>query len=196
MIIFFEGVDGSGKTTLMNKVYTRLQTRQRLFGLTPVLNAQTSVPTHPSAPDRSTEETLLEMLSVMASIPDVVYLHDRGPLSDIIYRTFDEHKPILDFFQLWYFTLSNMFGVMTVHCDTADSSKFMIARGEDNLVALSHHKSLRYLFDQFASVLPQVTTYDFVNDDENELINTILAELEKSKRRLAKRVEEQRNEIN
>jgi len=99
VIIYLEGPDASGKSTLRDRLAKELVNQLetiRALGITEIVkNGEDLIPTRPTNPKRLTFEPLLRKLCEMASDLHVLYLCDRGPISDVIYRTFDKHQPIM-----------------------------------------------------------------------------------------------------
>ena len=150
MIIYIEGVDGSGKTTLARALAKRLETLSKLNGIKVEPDGETMISTKPWQEDRITADALVDNLLKMSKDTTTVYIVDRGPLSDIIYRTFDDGKysPVLNLEQFLYVWLANSRGFIVVHCDSALSEELMHERGDDNEVSIKEHRKLRYLFQQ------------------------------------------------
>lgn len=177
MIIYIEGVDGSGKSTLKDRLVKRLEQVKNIHGVTIFPEGETLIPTRPQAPNRITKVALARQLLKMASDPDVVYILDRGPLSDIIYRGFDDYEPVLtlDMFSLLWnnFPMSVM-----VHCTNKNAEEYMLSRGEDNPTSLNHHKALTHFYNQILPLFNAIK-YDFTEETDDKLttINTILARL-------------------
>lgn len=176
MIIYIEGVDGSGKTTLINILTERIKQLEDLKKVKLVEHAEELIPTHPKRQDRIIKEKLITELQRMNSEITTIYLIDRGPISDIIYRTFDEHKPIMTMYELQqlYSVLDNMF---IVHCDSDKSFDAMTKRGDENNISIKYHSELRYLFNQ---VMPTFNSFKidmFAEDQVKRKVDYLLAYL-------------------
>lgn len=175
MIIMVEGVDGSGKSTFIDKLTTRLDEVKKLHNIKIVGNAEILIPTHPKREDRLTTEDLVSKLIGMATDTSTIYVCDRGPISDIIYRTFDKYDPLLDLNTMLNIYHRNALGFLLVFCDTIESERLMKERGEDNPVAIQRHQELRYLYKQIMSTFNHYK-YDLAAEYSIDLIiNTILA---------------------
>jgi thymidylate kinase len=145
MIIYIEGVDGSGKSTFAKALTKYLQET----GFTVHPKAEKAMVTHPWRLDRVKKDKLEFEIRSRISSRDV-HIVDRGELSDIIYRTFDFEKysalmTLKEYYEL-YLQCSHKY--IVVHCDTARSEELMLARGEDNVISITEHQKLRYLFNQ------------------------------------------------
>ena len=145
MIVYIEGVDGSGKSTFATAITEFLQEK----GFTVHPKAEKAMVTHPWRFDRTTRENLLFNLRSRLSSPDV-FIVDRGELSDIIYRTFDldKYKALMSLDEYYHFYRLYEKRYLIVHCDTNLSEKLMLERGEDNKISITEHQKLRYLFNQ------------------------------------------------
>ena len=145
MIVYIEGVDGSGKSTFSKALAEHLQKE----GFDVVPKANKLMVTHPWRPDRIDKASLRRQLKKCLNSPQV-FIVDRGELSDIIYRTFDLDKysalmTLKEFYNIW---LYNQNKYLIVHCDSDLSEQLMLARGEDNEISIVEHQKLRYLFNQ------------------------------------------------
>jgi len=145
MIVYIEGVDGSGKSTFAKAITEYLQ--ERGFKVHP--KAEKLMVTHPWRLDRVTPSKLSSELRRCLSSKDI-FIVDRGELSDIIYRTFDNHEysalmSLKDYYD-HYQQHSHQY--IIVHCDSDRSEQLMLARGEDNKISIVEHQKLRYLFNQ------------------------------------------------
>lgn len=178
MIIYIEGVDGSGKSTLKGRLLKRLEQIKDLHNIKIYPEGETLIPTHPSKANRLSREDLFKQLSKMANDPNTVYICDRGPLSDIIYRAFDDYKPLVSLEELLWFWGTQGIMIVTVHCVNDRSEELMKERGEENPVAIQYHKALKYIYNQIMPLFGAIN-YDFSVESDEKLssINTILARL-------------------
>jgi len=145
MIVYIEGVDGSGKSTFATAVTEYLQ--KEGFMVHP--KAEKMMVTHPWRLDRVTSEQLIDRITSRL-ISNEVFIVDRGELSDIIYRTFDFDKyqalmPLKEYYELYR---RHSLSYIIIHCDTNRSEELMLKRGEDNPISIVEHQKLRYLFNQ------------------------------------------------
>lgn len=176
MIIYLEGVDGSGKTTLKEALTKRLTQLEPIRGVKVYPEGESLIPTRPSDPNRLNALELVTKLYDMATDPGMIYICDRGPISDIIYRAFDEHHPIMPLEAFWTWWLGNQQVIVIVHCDTNRSEQLMKDRGDNNPTAINHHKSLRYLYKQIMPIFRPVK-YDIETSDLLTTTTQILATL-------------------
>jgi len=175
MIVYIEGVDGSGKSTFAKAITEFLQEKE--FDVYP--NAEELMVTHPWRVDRiaNKEQLSFKLRSCLTS--DKIFIVDRGELSDIIYRTFDfdKHSALmtLDEFYKLYQMYSHRY--IIVHCDTNQSEQLMLNRGEDNHVSITEHQKLRYLFNQIMPLF-NARKYDAAESMKNpDYLPTILADI-------------------
>ncbi len=145
MIVYIEGVDGSGKSTIAKSITEHL-IKER-FVVHP--NAEKMMVTHPWRFDRINREQLIDRVTSRL-LSDEVFIVDRGELSDIIYRTFDFEKyqalmTLKEYHELYQ---RHAMSYIIIHCDTNRSEELMLARGEDNKISIVEHQKLRYLFNQ------------------------------------------------
>lgn len=156
MIVYIEGVDGSGKSTFATAITKFLQDKG--FDVHP--KAEKAMVTHPWRLDRTNREDLLFNLRARLNSPSI-YIVDRGELSDIIYRTFDLEKytALMSLDEYYHFYKLYERKYIIVHCDTNLSEKLMLERGEDNKISITEHQKLRYLFNQIMPLF-QAIKYD------------------------------------
>lgn len=145
MIIYFEGPDGSGKSTLLTAIDNDLINKG--YDVDPQANR--FIPTHPKAEKRVSERELFRQLKRMAKDNSTVYLIDRGPISDIIYRVFDDYKPVTTPRRVVDFITSHMFNTITIYCRTDLAEQKMLERGDENPIAIQRHKEITKLYDLF-----------------------------------------------
>lgn len=185
MIIYIEGVDGTGKTTLANAIKDRLELLYRTGikgSKRVVFNNALKVGTMPNNPNRLKEDDLKTLLVGMIVDTTTVYICDRGPLSDIIYRTFDKHKPVISFADFWSTWLQYQGLFIVVGCDSNSAYKLMLTRGDDNTTAKTRHSEIRYLYQQlfpmFGAIKYDVKKHGKKDNDDTEftkMVNRIVA---------------------
>ena len=177
MIIYIEGVDGSGKTTLKEHLAKRLKQLRLVKGIEEIIpDGEKLIPTHPTRPGRLTGKELLQKIFEMTIEVDKVYICDRGPISDIIYRTFDEHKVVTTLRDFCELIMVIRPLLVMVHCDSDKSLDLMKARGDENPIAYEKHKELRYLYQQLMGLFGAIK-YDVatMGDKMQDSVNLILA---------------------
>ena len=176
MIIYIEGVDGSGKTTLVNRLIERIEALSDLKKTTLVADANRLIPTHPAKKNRVTKYQLINELQRMANESKTIYILDRGPISDIIYRTFDEHSQVISMYELLQVLMMLKDSMLIVHCDSDKAYDKMIERGDNNSIAMTRHKELQYLFRQIMPLFHSFSVDMFKAETEiTTKINYILA---------------------
>jgi len=146
MIVYIEGVDGSGKSTFAKAITEYLQEH----GFDVIPKAEKLMVTHPWRLDRISKDELTYRLRGCLTNDNKVYIVDRGEISDILYRTFDSDKysalmTLQEYYNLYKLYANKYF---FVHCDSQRSEELMLKRGEDNPISITEHQKLRYLFNQ------------------------------------------------
>ena len=143
MIVYFEGPDGSGKSTLLNAIANDLINK----GYKVDAQANSFIPTHPKAEYRVSERQLYRALKKMANDKSTVYLVDRGPISDIVYRVFDDYTPVTTYYKFMDFMAHNYFNILPIYCRTDLAEKKMLERGDENPIAIKRHKEITKVYD-------------------------------------------------
>jgi thymidylate kinase len=179
MIIYLEGVDGTGKTTLANALADRIEQLKRTHNITKVVkNGESLINTHPLKPNRLTENELLIQLYQMTIDLSTIYICDRGPISDIIYRAYDEYPTVTTLENFWVFWMAHQHIFICVHCDSDKSEELMKRRGDDNPVVYTKYQELRYWYKQICPLFNAVKyDIDTMGHNMSEPINKILARL-------------------
>lgn len=139
MIIYLEGPDGTGKSTLSDALTDELITRD--IPMMQVKDGNCGVDTHPRSPYRNTPDQLISAFAQLA-YGDIVYVLDRGPISDVIYRQFDDHKPVLNEGQITDLLSLLKDKVKVIFCDNDVAEQKMLERGDDNPIAIAKHKEI------------------------------------------------------
>lgn len=160
MIIYLEGPDGSGKSTLADRI-AELCEEQHIpcdrF-------SEQQISTNPTKPYRVNKETLFTKLNQMAD-SQVVHILDRGPISDNIYRMFDNYEAIgklEDYLKLFKSFREKL---LIIYCRTANAEKAMLERGDDNPVAIRKHKELTKAYDLIMSAILYSLPHNIVKFD-------------------------------
>lgn len=167
MIVYLEGPDGSGKSTLAKQIESEFENV--------VPNGESLISTHPTRPNRVNEYELYNRMSDMIN-SQKLYILDRGPISDCIYRIFDKYKPITTLSSLLYFVINNLDKMLIVYCKNEDAEENMLKRGDDNPVAISRHKELSKLYDLVMNIFSntsQFIEYNFSKDNITKILDTI-----------------------
>lgn len=163
MITFIEGVDGSGKTTLANKLKEKGFVQVNL----------------PERSDNKSEENAnwREFCYTYCNYVknDVAFIADRSMISEIVYRMQD--------FQETFVTESLfakfLHGIQVVYCNSGTSYQDAIARGDDNIKNVAQHVERSILYNGFIYFLQEVyeipvCTYDWHNKkDFNKVVKFI-----------------------
>ena len=169
MLIIVEGVDGSGKTTLIKELANRLEELNINYSI----DTEALINTKPNTENRVSSGVLVFNMLYMINA-NAVYICDRSPISDIIYRTFDDYNVVINLsllFELWQDHKSNM---IMIHCDTAKSLELLTKRGDNNKIAFEKHKEIKYLYSQIMPLFNSLK-YDFTTD--NEFVNNIVSQI-------------------
>jgi len=181
MIIQLEGVDCTGKTTLYNALTTKLQKLASLKQLTIVKDAESLVTTNPRKPNRISCENLWSTLFKWARQRNHIYIMDRGPISDNVYRCFDDIEPVMDL--RLCAMMYQCSGIIVIHCDSPRGREIIKERGDDNPIALANwdkiHKTYRIMMPLFNPFI-----YDFDKVDMNKFVDNIISKLLKERRAL------------
>lgn len=171
MIIYLEGPDGSGKTTLADKIKEICEELKIDY----VRNAEQTISTHPNRPNRVTKEQLFEQLDFMAE-ENRVFILDRGPISDSIYRMFDDFDPVckLEEYGKAFERYIKNDQMLIIYTRTPNAEQAMLERGDDNPVALRRHKELTKAYDVIMSALNmllkgQVLRYNYAISNADEV---------------------------
>lgn len=163
MIIYLEGPDGSGKSTLLRNLKEVLQQNWKVDAY-----ANMRIPTHPARSGRVTEKVLYSELKKMANDKHTVYIVDRGPISDIVYRVFDDYSQVTTLSKLTEFMRNNSRGIYTIYCCSSKAEENMLKRGDDNPIALTKHKEITKVYNLVMNVLQSVVKYNIVTYDYNK----------------------------
>ena len=177
MLIIFEGPDGSGKSTLQDKVC------EVMCKYSPAIkvmnNAEWLIPTHPKSNTRVNERELYKQLKRMATCKDTVYLVNRGPISDIIYRIFDDYPTVTTFPKLLDFIVKYQRQIIIVYCNSKIAEQKMLERGDENPIAISRHKEISKIYDLLMGVIGANVRYSLKKfdmakkNDTNRIISDI-----------------------
>lgn len=162
MLIVLEGPDGSGKSTLAKTIIKELITDSDFNGLNIVYdNIENFIPTKPTSENRISESEMLKKLTTIIKDNKQLFICDRGPISDIIYRVFDKYQSVttVDKLLLLYKQYNNK--VMMIYCRNDVAEQKMLERGDDNPVAIQRHKELTKIYDIFMAMYKMILKYNF-----------------------------------
>ena len=177
MIIWLEGPDGSGKSTLKDSIYDTLT--EGKYNTNKVdANGELLIPTHPARDGRLNEQQLFKQLKKMV-LSDCVYIVDRGPRSDCIYRVFDNYKPVTTLNKVINFIKHYNNKIFLCYCRTDVAEEKMLERGDENPVALTRHKELTRLYDMVMGLISVNCPYNFRKYDftKKRSINELLGQI-------------------
>lgn len=148
MIIYLEGPDGSGKSTLSDAITNELIKRD--LPVIQTKDGKCDIDTHPRSQYRNTAPQLI-MNFVDMAYKDAIYVLDRGPVSDVVYRQFDEYEPVINSGQLYCLLNMTVDKVYVVYCRTDVAEEKMLERGDDNPIAIKKHKEIAKAYDELMS---------------------------------------------
>ncbi len=141
MIVYLEGADGSGKTTLAKKIEKYVKTKGWKYVM-----AEPFINTNPYVPGRVNSLTLTASLEAMSMNNNVVFILDRGPISDCIYRLFDDEKPVMNYSILRMY-LEVMDNICLVYCHNSHQKQHALDRGDDNKIAMDNADKIARVYD-------------------------------------------------
>lgn len=147
MIIYLEGPDGSGKSTLSDAITMELVRRD--LPVIQTKDGQCDIDTHPRSKYRNNAQKLIETFVTYAYNKDAIFVLDRGPISDVIYRHFDDNKPVLNEGQVADLLSLLKDKVKVIFCDNDVAEQKMLERGDDNPIALEKHKDITNCYRNF-----------------------------------------------
>ena len=173
MIIYLEGPDGSGKSTLVSSIVDALNENPDVKYLNP--DAKELVSTYPKDPNRLTERQLFAQLKKMA-MSDEIHILDRCFISDCVYRVFDNYKPVTTLHKCIEFLKKYNQKVFTIYCRTKDAEDYMLKRGDDNPIAIEKHKEITRVYDMVMSLVSANLKYNYFKYDftKKRSINELL----------------------
>lgn len=155
MLVILEGVDGSGKTTLIEILKSVMKCKV----LTGYWDCDECV---------------------KAAKSSEIYLSDRSPITDIVYRLCDGgERRNLDLFCLTKI-LSEKSKV--IYCNTDSSYEDAMARGEDNITDKTLHERIRTMYDVIITMFEKfqdvpVYKFNWKTCDTNDVIKFIKEEV-------------------
>lgn len=157
MLILVEGADGSGKSYLVNQLYEKGFAIQK-------------VQLHQNFDFRCAANH--------CCYADINLVEDRSPITDIVYRIFDEQKPDrtenIDSILEWV----RRFGVKIIYCKTKSSYTDSIRRGEENITSFQDHCEISKIYDIVMAIIKRdypskVFEYDHSKQNINDVLKFI-----------------------
>lgn len=155
MIVFVEGPDGSGKSTLIEQLKERYITAR-------VSKAAES-------------KFVWDKLKVLGRQlgEDTVLMMDRSPLTEYVYRSEDNSDAKFTY----SFVLGWLRGGKLIYCKSNTSHEDAMNRGEDNITSKTKHDRIEQLYDTFISTLSKegvrIMYYNWRENSPEDVINFI-----------------------
>lgn len=151
MLIFVEGRDGSGKTTLCDTLYKR--------GFNTIRVA------------RGLNKSFCELAELNGT-----YICDRSFITELVYRIVDNTK--CDMSLETMIKLLHRGKVKIIYCCTKDDFKNSMKRGEDNITTEEASNRLALLYNHILAALVRtenikVFEYDWHKDDINKVVQFV-----------------------
>lgn len=174
MLINLEGPDGSGKTTLSDAITAEL-IREDL----PVIqtkDGECKVDTHPKSRYRNKPSELISAITDMA-YSDNIFVLDRGPISDVVYRNFDDYESVITERQVYDLLFLLKRQIIIVYCRTDIAEQKMLERGDDNLIAIEKHKEITKKYDDILSYIInrcQVLRFDYSKETAEDFAKRLV----------------------
>lgn len=161
MIIFVEGPDGSGKTTLVKRLTEE-------FGYDLVVG--------PQRQDNKSKESA-DWLGFITSIDNEVVICDRSFLTEVVYRLYDHDTNTYMRFTLLSYLLEKQ--CKFVFCTSPTAFTDAEERGEDTIVTFEQHKQIERLYGIITDMLMlfapdiQTTFYNWKKQDIMDVVRFI-----------------------
>lgn len=160
MIVFVEGNEGTGKTTLIDELFKTL----------PVMSAKCSM-------NFGNPFDLYYTLSNNKNI----YLFDRGFITDIVYRRLDGNKGKMTLSEIGELCKTQEDNIKIIFCWNYNSFKRSMERGEDNITNEENHNLITKEFESVKNIIKCFTNikyfdYDYEYDSVEDVINFIKGE--------------------
>lgn len=151
MIIYVDGSDGSGKTTLIQQLSDRYTSIKLSKG----------------------DESLPLWKRVILAASQTNILTDRTPLTEYVYRTYESKVSKFSYPQVLKLLSSGKF----IYCKTDTAHEDAMRRGEDNIVTREAADKIQTLYDVFVSSLQAegipVLKYNWKTDKLEDVIKFI-----------------------
>ena len=157
MLILVEGADGSGKSYLVNQLYEKGFAIQK-------------VKCHQNFNFKNAANNCYYYY--------INLVEDRSPITDIVYRIFDEQKPDrtenIDDILEWI----RYYNVKIIYCKTKSSYTDSIRRGEENITSFQNHCEISKIYDVVMGIIKRdypsaVLEYDHSKQNVNDVLKFI-----------------------
>lgn len=164
MLIIVEGVDGTGKSTLCNKLQE---------------NLNCALVTPPGAYE---EHAYSYWCGIIDTLINRLAICDRSFLSDLVYRLTDDRAVgTLSLLEMVLLLQRNK-SVKIVHCKNEKAFLYAMERGEDNIVSKSLHDSISKNYETVFNILSKFTNvpiieYDFTKDNDFDKVLNFIKEV-------------------
>lgn len=163
MIVFVEGVDGSGKTTLCRELAQKGYTVRKCI-------------------DREEPLQFGSWYNVVKNNrAEQIIIFDRSLLSEVVYRLFDNKEPCLELYDmLQLFCLTE---VKLILCENGQSFENSIKRGELNITVKELSEQIQNTYRIFYNVIKKFTNWEcFVYDWEVQNVSDVINFIEGGKK--------------
>ena len=157
MLILVEGADGSGKSYLVSELYKEGFAIQKV---------------------KWHQNFDFNKAAAYCWYDGINLVEDRSPITDIVYRIFDEQKPDrtenIDDVLEWV----RCFGVKIIYCKTKTSYTDSINRGEENITSFQDHCEISKIYDIVMAIIKRdypsaVLEYDHSKQNVNDVLKFI-----------------------
>lgn len=141
-IFFVEGVDGSGKTTLIKN----LCKYEDVVGYDAIplnWNWQSQY---------NIWDEFLKNITFNSELKDKIVLIDRSPITEIVYRSvIDQRKPYMKLYDL--LSLMNYYNICVIYCTNDKAFELAKKRGEDYIPDIETSNLICDMYDHFINTL-------------------------------------------
>ncbi len=151
MLVFIEGPDGSGKSTLIKQ-----------------LSEKYIVSRVPRAAEESTVWNFFKRCP-----KDITILFDRSPITEVVYRTVDKNPAKFSYLSLLGWLRRNK----VIFCNNIKAFENAITRGEDNITDKKQHSEIAHTYQTIVNMLRsegyQIMDYDWQEQTLDDVIKFI-----------------------
>lgn len=151
MVVFVEGNEGVGKTTLIDTLFAKIK-----FVRVKYIKGM----------------KVLDLFRYMAN-DDVLYIVDRCFISDMVYRYIDKQKSVNNLFDIAYFMHVCSDNIKFIFCNNANAFENSMIRGEKNIVTKAQHLEVETGFSFIEQLIKNFTDikifdydYDYSSIDD------------------------------